>query len=81
MPIGDAIIKSKDVKNKEAMHKSIKIINPDNGFPNGHVNIQIQLMSIEEALSCEEHTIYQYERWQPSLTPAWGFTCPGIQHN
>lgn len=64
-PVGAVIVKTKEVNNTEAVLKSLKIIDPSTGKPDGQIVVQIQVKTLAQSMAAEEHTVYQYERWQP----------------
>lgn len=61
--------------------KQFDLIDPNSGQTNGKILFQIQIKSPEEALTTDEHSVYQYQRWQPildaSINDQWGSSYPG----
>ena len=65
-PLSATIIKSKDIAVAKDTVKMLKLIDPSTGKPDGHIIVDVQLKTLSEAMSYEEHTVYQYQRFQPS---------------
>jgi len=66
-PLSVTIIKYKDIAATEnTVEKKLNLIDPATGNPGGQIIIDVQLNTLAEALSHEEHTVYQYQRFQPS---------------
>eukprot|EP01038_Epipyxis_sp_PR26KG_P008953 gene8953-12074_t len=79
-PLGDAVIKLKDLFASIGQSKpnrgKYKLVNPQNGKNKGEVELDITFLSVAEAASVQEHTVYEFERWQPVIE--WGHTpAPG----
>lgn len=54
----------------------VKLRSPETGKPVGEADITVQLFSVEEASSSQEHIVYEFQRWQPIIE--WGSTpAPG----
>jgi hypothetical protein len=82
--LGDAILNLKDLPikvegdfNNEArsVDKTLKIIDPETGKSHGTISVVVELLTCEEAVSIQEHTVYEYQRWQPIVY--WGASRPG----
>jgi len=76
VPLGDAKIKIKDLTlTKTRTNKSVKLIDSTTGKNNGVIQFDILFNTVNEALSYEEQTVFQYERYQPVVL--WGSSYPG----
>ncbi len=84
IPLGDAVINLKDLGLKcdrpysaetRIVQKSVKLIDPSAGKLQGVADIEVELLTVDEAVSIQEHIIYEYQRWQPVVL--WGSTKPG----
>lgn len=72
--LGDAIVLVKDVK-PEPEIRVLKVINPETGKFEGELEVELSYMDIHAASSIEEHTLYEFQRWQPVVL--WGADYPG----
>ncbi len=72
-PLGDAILKLKDITAQGTpINKTLKLIAPNSGKVAGEVNVVVTNYSLVEAMSIQEHTVYEFERWSP--VHGWGST-------
>lgn len=70
-PLGDAVLKLKEITSQGTpITKSLKLIGPKDGKVCGEVNVVVTNWSIAEAMSTQEHTVYEFERWSP--VHGWG---------
>lgn len=84
LPIGDAVLSLKELNIKvdgeynhdsRCTNRKLKLIDPSSGKLQGEVDVEIELLTVNEAVSIQDHIIYEYQRWQPVVL--WGSTKPG----
>lgn len=46
---------------------TVKLKSPETGHAAGQAEITVQLLTIDEASSIEEHMLFEYQRWQPII--------------
>ena len=73
VPLGDAVIQTKDFADKgsETM-RTVELVSPSTGTPQGTASITIKCLSLEEAMRSEEQIAYEFQRYSPVLD--WGST-------
>lgn len=73
-PLGDGILKVKDVPTGQSLPFPliVKLKSPETGKAAGEADITVQLFTVDEASSFQEHIVYEFQRWQPIID--WGST-------
>lgn len=72
-PIGDALLKFRDLEISNVPYvKTLLMICPQDGSQKGEIDIEISVLSSEEAKMVQEDTLYEFERWMPEIE--WGHT-------
>lgn len=73
-PLADAVLNLKDIKGN-IRNKTLKLISPTTGKHCGTAHLDIECLTLAEASSVQEQTVFEYQRWQPAVL--WGSTSPG----
>jgi hypothetical protein len=73
--LGDAILNIKDISATDAI-KWIGLLCPATGTPAGEVELEMELLTIEQAVATREHIVYEFQR----LVGKWGKTVSICMH-